>query len=46
MIFGLESFKKFCCLGNPTLEASTGIASILFKDEKGDSQEITKRLVK
>jgi hypothetical protein len=46
VIFNIESAKKFCCLGNPSLEASTGIVSIFFKDEKDYKREITKELVK
>jgi hypothetical protein len=38
--------KKFCCLGSPSLETSTGIVSIFFQDDKGQSQEITKELTK
>lgn len=45
LIFGVESFKKFCCLGTPSLE-STGIVSVRSRDEKGESQEVTKQLVK
>lgn len=45
-IFNFQSLKKFCCVGNPSLENSTGIVSVLFQDEKGRAQEITKELVK
>lgn len=41
-IFNLESFKKFCCVGKPTLETSTGVVSVIFQDDKGNSQEVTK----
>lgn len=46
MIFSLESFKKFCCIGSPSLEDSTGVVSIFFQDEKGHQHEITKELVR
>lgn len=36
--------KKFCCIGKPSLESSTGIISVIFKDEKGNEQEVTKEL--
>lgn len=41
-IFNIESFKKFCCIGKPTLETSTGVVSVIFQDEKGNTQEVTK----
>jgi hypothetical protein len=44
VIFNMESFKKFCCIGKPSLEASTGIVSVTFHDEKGHEQEVTKEL--
>lgn len=44
LIYGWESFKNFCCLRPPTLRAATGVLSINYRDEKGDSFEILKRL--
>lgn len=44
MVFNVESMKKFCCIGKPSLETSTGVLSIVFQDEKGYEQEITKEL--
>lgn len=44
MVFNVESLKKFCCIGKPSLETSTGVLSIIFQDEKGYEQEITKEL--
>ena len=46
MIFNIESAKKFCCIGSPSLEASTGIVSIFFRDGKDREREINKELVK
>lgn len=43
-IFSIESLKKFCCIGKPTLETSTGVVSVVFEDEKGNSQEVTKEM--
>jgi hypothetical protein len=40
--FNIESLKTFCCIGKPSLETSTGIVSVVFKDEKGYEQEVTK----
>jgi hypothetical protein len=34
MKFGFDGFKKFCCVGNQSMKASTGIVNISFKDEK------------
>ena len=41
-VFSIESLKTFCCVGKPSLETSTGIVSVIFKDEKGYEQEVTK----
>lgn len=38
MVFNVESLKKFCCIGKPSLETSTGVLSIIFQDEKGYEQ--------
>jgi hypothetical protein len=43
-VFNIESFKTFCCVGKPSLESSTGIVSVIFKDDKGNEQEVTKEL--
>lgn len=37
-VFNIESLKTFCCLGKPSLESSTGIVSVIFKDDKGNEQ--------
>jgi hypothetical protein len=44
LIYGWESFKNFCCLKASNMRASTGVVSINYVDEKGDSLEILKHL--
>ena len=38
LVFNIESLKTFCCVGKPSLARSTGIVSVIFKDEKGHEQ--------
>ena len=34
-LYSIEGLKKFCCVGNPSMKTSTGIARMVFLDEKG-----------
>lgn len=42
ILYSLEGFKKFCCVGSPTMKSSTGLVRIAFVDEKGCEHELLK----